>query len=518
MGKIGYHINLQGLRQQAEEVQQHAKDIGAPFHLIMTNPPNGINGDDEIANVDDWANAFQPAQIVWRTKSNVEGDWTVFASNEEIVKRWLDEDRPQYIRDDPFSEPSLVGNDPKANSRYVQSRTDLLRMAAIADIKVAVGAFRVGTPSHDLIADGTYDDLIRAVVEGGHYFSVHEYCPGIPGAGDVFPYENLLKPHRVIKNMKVEQWPSQVDYRLLRRSDHFVLRAREIGLSDPQIIVTESFIDLIPYAKEVLEQLKDKYGIPAYNKELGGVLAWRMYYADAFPEKPFSEVVTQLTKYMEENVYYPEYIKGVCLFSLDWEQDTPEAHNYLDAFLNDFRKNGLPNLANQESILELVLPKAPSDADTISTRSPEFWAELRDAVEELPFDNDEPNNVDISEDSTADGIPVGVSSVSHDMRDDTTDKNAVIRASSTVEIPAIALEQLGSRWQEGTFHSEGVRIRVAPFTDAEPLGLLSGERNGQQHVGDIQSDGYTWRWIRYVHHGNLIEGYAASAFYEFKAN
>ena len=183
-----------------------------------------------------------------------------------------------------------------------------------------------------------------------------------------------------------------------------------------------------------------------------------------------------------------------------------------------FRKNGLPNLANQESILELVLPKAPSDADTISTRSPEFWAELRDAVEELPFDNDEPNNVDISEDSTADGIPVGVSSVSHDMRDDTTDKNAVIRASSTVEIPAIALEQLGSRWQEGTFHSEGVRIRVAPFTDAEPLGLLSGERNGQQHVGDIQSDGYTWRWIRYVHHGNLIEGYAASAFYEFKAN
>jgi hypothetical protein len=523
MVKIGYNIRLGALRQQSEETQSYAKAIEAAFHLITTAPEMGINSESDVALIDEWAAALSPAEIVWRSHSPLEGDWSMYPSNDEIVKRWLTEERPDYIRDDPSYEPSLSGDDPSTNSRYVKSRADLLRKATAAGIKVAVGAFRVGTPHADLIANGTYDDLIRAVLEGGHYFSVHEYCPGIPGAGDVFPYEALLEPESVKSKMKDDDWPTDASYNLLRHSDHFVLRAREMGLADPQIIVTEAFIDLIPNAVDVLEQLQDKYGIPAYNKDLRGVLAWRMYYADAFPEKSFSDVITQLCKYIEEAVYHPDYIQGVCLFSLNWDEDTPEGHNFLNPFLDNFRKTGLPNLNQSDSILTAPPPKIPSAADTISTRSPEFWAKLKElaiAGSKDDFETEteqEIPNVDISEDSATDAVPIPEQVLAENGQDAVSEETEpVLRASSTIEIPAVAMESMGSRWQQGLFESEGVRVRVAPFTDAEPIGLIMGEINGEQHIGDIQSDGYTWRWVRYIHQGEMLEGYAASAFYEFK--
>lgn len=533
MGKIGYHIHLGGLGQQKEESQQNAKKADAPFHLLVTSPDNGIHTEEEIAVLDSWAKALSPAQIIWRSYSSLEGDWSMFPSNTEIVKHWLSEDRPQYIRDDPANEPALSGNDPDVNSHYVKSRADLLRKAAAVGIKVAVGAFKVGTPDADLIADGSYDDLIRAVIEGEHYFSVHEFCPGIPGAGDIFDYSELLEPDSVSKVMKANPWPTEASYRHLRHSDNFVLRARELGLADPQIIVTESFLDFIPDAHEVIEELQDKYGIPAYDKDLRGVLAWRMYYADTFPLKRFSDVLTQLCKYLDDNVYYPDYIRGVCLYSLNWDLDNPQAHNFLDPFLDDFRRNGLPNLSEAYSILTPPPSPPPSAADTISTRSPEFWAKIKELTvnkehqeemeDPLSLDISENSSIDeaqedITEDSTADGIPEVLEQIPSSVLSESSDEsNPAIRASSTVEIPAVTLSSLGgSRWQKGIFRSEGVRVRVAPFTDAEPIGLLSGEKRGEQHIGEIQSDGYTWRWIRFTDQDNVVEGYAASAFYDFK--
>jgi hypothetical protein len=563
MAKIGYNINLGGLRDQVKEAQSNAKVATAPFHLVMTAPANSINTQGDLEALDRWAEIVKPAQLVWRTYSKLESDWSIFPSNDEIVKRWVAENRPQYVRDDPSNEPSLGGTDRENNVRYVKSRTDLLRKAADAGIKVAVGAFSVGTPHESLIFDGTYDDLIRAVVEGEHYFSVHEYCPGIPGAGDVFPYQELLNPENILKVMKPNPWPIEAAYWLLRRSDRFVVRAREIGLSDPQIIITEAYIDLIPDANDVLNKLRDKYGIPAYNKDMRGVLGWRMYYADAFPEKSFPDVVTQLSKYVEDNVFYPKHIKGVCLFSLNWDWDTPEAHNFLNPSLDDFRRIGLANIDASVSILTPQELPPPSDTDTVSTRSPDFWTLLQARTETssetgnltepgtveavLPQESDaiveekstieippqEPDVI-VEEESAVDVSPVGVRDASDDVITAIGDSSSKvmrvgargssdeetlpsITASSTVELPAIALGTGKSRWQSGTFQSEGVRVRVAPFTDAEPIGLLVGEHTGQQHVGEIQSDGYTWRWVRYINDDTTIEGYAASAFYKFQA-
>jgi hypothetical protein len=531
MGKIGYNINLGGLGKQFEEAQANAKSASAAFHLLMTAPSNGINTQGDAEAIDRWIEKIQPAQIVWRTYSKLEGNWSVFPSNDEIIKRWRAENRPQYIRDDPSNEPSLFGKDPRTNALYVKSRADLLRKAADIGIKVAVGAFSVGTPHESLIANGTYDELIRAVVEGGHYFSVHEYCPGIPGAGDVFSYEKLLNPDEVMETMKRDPWPVKAVYWLLRRSDRFVVRAREIGLSDPQIIVTESYIDLIPDANDVINQLRDKYGIPAYNKDLRGVLAWRMYYADAFPDKSFSDVITQLSKYIEENIYYPDHIKGVCLFSFNWDWDTPEAHNYLNPYLDDFRRVGLPNLSKSPSLFTEPEEKR-SDTDTISTRSPEFWERLRqlqetsDTKPDNKYTNEIETLIDLADESTAEIVSVGSQESSDEIaahNEENTkqmmpvgvrEPSSSATLSNTIEMSTLELGS-ESRWQSGVFESEGVRVRVAPFTDAEPIALLSDSTTGQQHVGEIQSDGYTWRWIRYMNNDKMMEGYAASAFYKF---
>lgn len=332
MTKIGYNINLSAIDNQTIE---DADNSNAAMHLLMTT------SHDAPRQVGIWKDRLGADKIVWRKYSTLEGNWSIYPDNDEIVKQWLSEGHLDIVRDDPCNEPSLANGDVEINKRYVKRSVDLLRKAVAMGIKVAIGAFSVGTPHHDRVADGTYDDLIRAVVEGGHYFSVHEYCPGIPGAGDTFGYYDLLEPQAAVEAMLPFKWPLG-DYWLLRRSDRFVKRARAIGLADPSIIVTEAFIDLIPDANDVLNQLREQYGAPQYNKDLRGVLSWLWYYQDAFPNMTYPKVIEHLTKYVAEKVYNQPYHKAVCLFALNNLWDTPQGHNYLNSALDNFRRFALP--------------------------------------------------------------------------------------------------------------------------------------------------------------------------------
>lgn len=335
MSKIGYNINLSAINNQAII---DADKSDADMHTLMTA------SDDASRQISLWKAQLGAKRIAWRKYSKLEGNWSVFPSNEEIVNQWEHEGHKDVIRDDPANEPALNANDVQTNKDYVANRVDLLHKAGSQGITVAVGAFSVGTPHHDMISSGIYDPLIRAVVEGGHYFSVHEYCPGIPGAGDVFEYEALLNPETVVAKMQAARWPFGDEYWLLRRSDRFVMQARQMGIADPQIIVTEAFIDLIPDAVDVLNKLRDEYGIPAYNNDMRGVLAWRKYLAVAFPDKTYEQAIAYLTRFVAEKVFYPDYIKGVCLFALNKLWDEPEGHNWLNDILDTFRNFSLPHI------------------------------------------------------------------------------------------------------------------------------------------------------------------------------
>lgn len=358
MSSIGYNVNLSAIDNTT---QNDVKLAGANMHLLMTVPQQldrvGVNGQTEINQIADWKLKIAPAKIVWRTYSKKEGDWKIFPNNDEIVKRWAYEGHSDVIRDDPANEPSLAGGDKLINEEYVTRSVDLLKQASANRITVAVGAFSVGTPHQDRINDGTYDPLIRAVVEGGHYFSVHEYCPGIPGAGDIFQYDELLNPQTVLSKMLQEIW-ALGDYWLLRRSDRLVKQARKLGLADPQIIVTEAFIDNIGDASEVLNQLRDKYGLVECNRNMRGVLAWRPFYHDVFDgiHSDYQLQVDYLTSYLANKVYNVAWIKGVCLFALNRNWDSPECHNWLNNSLNVFRRVLLPNINYN---LEVPPPKPP---------------------------------------------------------------------------------------------------------------------------------------------------------------
>ncbi len=349
MTKIGYNINLSAIDNQA---QPDAKIAGADMHLLMTVPQLidgvGVNGQTEINQIANWKQALPPnTNIVWRTYSKKEGNWKEFPNNSTIVTRWQLEGHLDIIRDDPSNEVSLIGDNKQINEEFVVRSVDLLEQASAAGITVAIGAFSVGTPHHNLIADGTYDDLIRAVVKGNHYFSVHEYCPGIVGAGDVFPYDELLNPKTVLSKMKDELWPLG-GYWLLRRSDRFVKQARQLGLADPQIIITESFIDYIPDAQIVLTQLRDEYGQTPCLRDMRGILAWRDYYAEAFKEmhllSHYELQVRYLLEKLATTVYNQDWIKGVCLFALNKGWDSPECHNWLNDSLKTVRQLHLPNI------------------------------------------------------------------------------------------------------------------------------------------------------------------------------
>lgn len=348
MSKIGYNIAMSWVDNQAIE---NAVASGADKHLIMTE------SDDAARQIGMWKDRLSADKIVWREYSRLEGNWSVYPNNVEIVEKWKTQGHRDIIRDDPTNEPSLDANNSELNQRYVKTRVDLLHIARTEGIKVAVGAFSVGTPHEDMINAGIYDDLIRAVVAGGHYFSVHEYCPGIPGAGDVFPYSELLNPQTVVSKMKQDIWGLD-DYWLLRRSDRFVKRARELGIADPQIIVTEAFIDNIDMG-DVREQLRRGFGLAEYNYDLRGVLAWREYWFEAFGTRDLNAIVQILTKYAANKVFNQSWIKGVCLFSLNKNWDTPEGHNWLNEMLRSFRETSLPFI--NAGIVSSSEPPEPSE-------------------------------------------------------------------------------------------------------------------------------------------------------------
>lgn len=344
--RIGYNVNLSAINNQAQE---DAILSNADKHLLMTD------GHNPSPQIQVWKDALGADKIVWRKYDQREGNWTEF-NNGQVISEWIADGHRDVIRDDPSNEPSLGGTDQDNNERYVKHSVDLLNRANNAGFTVAIGAFSVGTPHESMIDNGTYDDLIRAVVEGGHYISVHEYCPGIPGAGDVFPYAALSHPESVLSEMLTNQWALD-EYWLLRRSDRFVKRARQLGLADPRIIITECFIDYIPDASTILQKLRPPYGIAEYNNDLRGVLAWRDYYHVAFDGLDYELIVDRLTEYLAHKVYNQSWIHGACLFALNNLWDTPQGHNWLNARLDTFRRVFLPAINSQ--VTEPPEPEPP---------------------------------------------------------------------------------------------------------------------------------------------------------------
>lgn len=339
--KLGYNILADGYSLQFVD---DIKAAQAPYHLVMTVPANGVDGAQDIATFDSWAEKLAPAKIVRRTYSRLEGDWSLYRSPKEQVALWKSQNRPQYIHEAPSNEPSLW-RDPEINRRFVANQVELMDRAADVGITVAAGVFSVGLPYEGYIKDGIYDNFIRAVNRGKHYISAHLYGTGMIDLGEVIGYGAGIDP--TIADIRNFRWPFGVEhnYWLLRRPDYFAHRAIAIGEAIPPVLATEGVIDLIPDALSVLNAIDRKYKMQKYNYDLRGILSWKEYYKAAYPDLTLSQVAAKMAEHILNNVLWPDFYKGIMLFAVNNLWDTPQGSNYGNAELNDFRKIYLPAMA-----------------------------------------------------------------------------------------------------------------------------------------------------------------------------
>lgn len=394
----GYNINLADLGDKYEEAQLSAIKAGADMHLVMTVPQNGVNGSGEIQEVSRWQTAVAPARLLWRTYSTHEGDWirmlgyttiedmwrdndTAFTERcrlwaNEQAARWNREGLPDVIRDDPANEPGLDASNRALNERYVIRCVELQNACNFFNVKVAIGAFSVGTPHEDMIASGVFDPILRIA----NYFSVHEYPAGLPGAGDLFPYEDLLEPETYWQKLPQEVWETEAKYWLLRRCDRLYLRAKELGNSIEIIVSESNTSEDIPDAVHVNNALKARgLALSECGGDLRGHQAWRLYYEKVFNSSDFQKNLATITEYQVMNVWNRPYIIGDCTFTLGFSWGTGSrgryrCHNYLGDDCYEFRHTYLPAInvkfagIKQEPTMPEPIPEYRMERKTISSR------------------------------------------------------------------------------------------------------------------------------------------------------
>ena len=365
-GLFGYNINLGGLKGRDAEAQADARAADAHAHLLMTVPGSGIDGPGEINQLRDWEDALDGSTIIRRTYNRHEGDWSLHMPPKEQVQIWKGQGLFSMLHDAPSNEPSLSGTNEEVNRRFVARETEMVYRSADANIKYLSGAFSVGTPHETLIRRGVYDPLLQALHdtrEVGGGISAHLYGLANLEAGERVGYDALLDPQRARQAMTDIPWSYPDRFFLLRRPDEFVLRAIEMGISIPNVYATEAKVDLIPDANWVLNQLRSRFGRPEYNFDMRGIQSIELYLKAMLPEMSFQEAVAFVTEYAGRNIFYPDYIKAVILFALNWLWDRPQGHNYFNPSLDTYRKVYLPAINKRLRGKTVTIPPFPDTND-----------------------------------------------------------------------------------------------------------------------------------------------------------
>lgn len=265
--------------------------------------------------------------VAHRTYSYYEGDEWVIRSPQQIVNAWIAEGHPEIIRY-AVNEPSYGGT--HSIQSFVQSQVDLMRLARDAGFTVIVANFSVGRFYMEEMSAGYYDALLRGVELYRQYLGVHEYTqPVLPFGVSQWPREYALDRNRV----QPANWPSfaqiplamQFDpvihnlnyprYYHLRRADWFLLRADAIGVSRPQIWVTEWGWDSLSDVKQSLESLRSPFCVLSgkYLCDLRGINTYENLWGWYYPQWTFAQATCEQIKW-GLSIYPPEYI-GFNLFT-----------------------------------------------------------------------------------------------------------------------------------------------------------------------------------------------------------
>jgi hypothetical protein len=257
--------------------------------------------------------------VIHRWHSTWEGDEWTKCSASCFVQRWKQEGHPEIVRYST-NEPSFGGLRPIQD--FVAADVELMRLAREAGFTCACGNFSVGYIQPTFITSGAFDAYLRAINDYDHYLAVHEYSTVSLAFGvGQWPVEWLQDRNRV----QPSAWPLARDlptrllngempsYWYLRRADWFLIRADQLGIERPQILVTEWGFDNLPNIKPYIEPLRQRFGIDKYFRDMRGVNTYANVWRDYYPYWTFAQALCEQLKW-GDSAYPVEYI-GFNLFT-----------------------------------------------------------------------------------------------------------------------------------------------------------------------------------------------------------
>lgn len=310
--RLGYNIN--GLTAMDRTyLLQHVAAL-CSSQLVMDN----LALADEIYQLLDACDSSPPI-VVHRSFDSDEGSEWAREPSLENISQWNREGYKHLIRY-CTNEPSYGGN--QSIEQFVSYHVQLMAQARANGITLACGNFAVGSFRWEDIGAGRYDPFLRAINDYGHYLACHEYTQTVmPFGVSQWPREWLLDRNQV----QVSNWPTMAQlptamqfdpierrlnyprYYHLRRCDWFLLRADQIGIPRPFIILTEYGWDSLADIKPTIEPLRWTYGLNRYMNDLRGVNTYSRLWGWYYPNWSFGRAACEQLKW-GDSIYPPEYV------------------------------------------------------------------------------------------------------------------------------------------------------------------------------------------------------------------
>ncbi len=376
MVKFGFNWDTGSVSfEQAIPAMQAAK---ANAHLLMLDPGGFFLRAGDLDTIRKVASAVPDCTLIIRIYSRNEGRWTDYpsASQYEQHWRWIRQQldgalTKRLVFDDPVNEPNLAGSDRLAARVYVSRCIELVKAANNAGIKLAIGAWSVGTP-HESLFEAEYLPLWKLLAQSKQAISMHLYGAIPFEAGELAPLDIVLDA-KLARSAMRGKWSVSYAGWFIGRAYRIIQIFAKYGLGTPEIYVTECIVDNVFNSSnsQIKEAWRAKYGIDMYQRDPRGIFCWERYLAEMFPEYQFDEAIAYLLSYARKNIFYHEAFKGACLFALNAQWGYPNGSNrqagsnYADGKLSRFRSELLPKV-NVERIDMPVTYKARISSKTTS--------------------------------------------------------------------------------------------------------------------------------------------------------
>lgn len=311
----------------------------ADTHLIMIDPGGPFLRQGDLDTIRKIHQALPKTTLIIRVYSRLEGNWSSYPTASQYYTHWAwvraqlgREIMEWLIFDDPCNEPNLAGPNVAEAKRYVQRCRDLVLAAHRAGVKLAIGAWSVGTPDETLF-ESVYLSLMRDVAEYKMAYSYHAYVAIPPRAGETDDFSIILNLEQAKASFRDEKVPlNHAGWRSLRM--FWIIRLHEkYGLPTPEICLTEVLIDNIfnSDSSVVKEAWKQAFSERAYP-DPRGARAWMRYMGLLFEDEAwdFSRTLAYIFRYVKKNFFWHPAFRRATIFALNAQWDYAYAGHSVD--------------------------------------------------------------------------------------------------------------------------------------------------------------------------------------------